>query len=170
MRQHRQLRRQTLFRQRLRDVRLPAARALHARAESICLAELEADVLGRLDERFGRHVSAPQMADALVFGRQRRSSGRDAVQRGDVFVALGVHHRLAFARRRLGREAQRLVDDGEIALIVQEARVGVHLGVDAHPELHIALELGRPGDERIRHGERSERQPRQKGKAGPGRG
>ena len=61
-----------------------------------------------------------------------------------------VYARFVAARRssgaraeKFGREVQLLVDDGEVVLVVQEAAVGIDLGVHADPELHIALELRR---------------------------
>ena len=48
------------------------------------------------------------------------------------------------ARRGVRREVQRVVDDAEVVLVVQEAGVGVDLRVDPDPELHVALELRRP--------------------------
>ena len=49
--------------------------------------------------------------------------------------------RCALGGRRIGREMQRVVDDAEVVLVVQEAGVGVDLRIDADPELHVALEL-----------------------------
>ena len=44
---------------------------------------------------------------------------------------------------------------------MQEARIGVDLGVDANPELNVALELGRARDQVVvRHGERQRAPPR----------
>ena len=67
-------------------------------------------------------------------------------------LALGVDLACALRGRRVGIEMQRLVDDREPVLIVDQAFVGRYLGVDANPELHVRLELGRSGQQVLRGG------------------
>jgi len=43
-------------------------------------------------------------------------------------------------------ELQRLIDHAEVVLVMQQTLVRGHLRVDAYPELHVALELGRTRD------------------------
>ena len=79
VRQNRQLRRQPQVRQRLGDVRLPGAGADQPRAETVRLAQLEADILDRRAQARRCALGAPQLLDPLIFGRQRGVCGiRDA--------------------------------------------------------------------------------------------
>jgi hypothetical protein len=48
------------------------------------------------------------------------------------------------------RVDEAVVDDGEIAFVVQETFVGRDLGVDANPEVHVVLDAGRARDLRLR--------------------
>ena len=102
-----------------------------------CVASLQHD---------GAGIRTPEREQALVFLRQRlaprlgRQRGDDASQRGDMAVAAIVDQALPFARRIAGAEFQRVVDHGEIALVVQETFVGVDFGVDANPEVHVLLD------------------------------
>jgi hypothetical protein len=49
-------------------------------------------------------------------------------------------------RHGAGLEVHRLVDDREVAVVVEEPLGSAHRGVDADPELDVALEFGRAGD------------------------
>ena len=69
-----------------------------------------------------------------------------------IAVALGIDPARALVRRRIGIEMQRLVDDRQLVLIVEEAGVGGDLRVDTDPELHVRLEFGRARQQRVSGG------------------
>ena len=148
VRQHGELCGQSEIRQHLRNMGLPGPGADQPCAESVCLAELEADVLGRRVQPGRGALGPPEVLDALVIRRERRvSRSRDPAQRRPIALALAVHDALALPGRGGRLEVQRVVHHGEVVLVVEESRVGVDLRVDADPELHVALEL-----RRARHG------------------
>ena len=168
VRQHRQLRGQPQIRQCLRDVRLPGAGADQPRAEAVRLAQLEADVVDRRAQAGGCALGAPQVPDPLIILGQRGVCGiRDAVQRGAVALARLVHLALAFSRRGVGSEVQRVVDHAEVVLVVEESRVGIDLRIDADPELHVALQLRRARHGIVLRQGGREREPRAQGRETP---
>src|SRR6185312_13847607 len=91
----------------------------------------------------------------------------DALQRRRDADARGLDHVLALRGAAVGREVQRLVDDAEVVLVVQEAGVGVDLGVDADPELHVALELRRARHDVVRCRASRPRAARERRASGP---
>jgi len=108
------------------------------------LPELEAEVIDGCPQARRGDSIPPQVADALVLRGQRliAAAGNPAQRRG-VPLARLVDQSLSLGWQGVGREVERFVDDTEVALVVKEARVGVDLGVDAYPELHVAFELRR---------------------------
>ncbi len=145
MRERGDLGRQTLRGQRLGNVAFPESGTLQPGAEAVGLAELEADVVGGLPQP-GRVGVRPQLAHALFLGVLGCRAGAEPAQ--DLLVALAGRRNLllARARGRGGVKVQRLVDDRQIALVVDEARIGGNLAVDPHPEVDVRLQGGRLGD------------------------
>src|SRR6185437_5947656 len=138
----------------------------------IRLAELEADVIGRLEQADRRAVVAPELADALIL-EVLRTARRNALQRRDDPIPRGIDFALALALGGIRREVQSVIDDREVVLVVHIPGVRIDLRVHADPELDIALELRRPR-ERIgfrkrrpqrRHCERAEENEREDGSA-----
>ena len=151
VRQHAQLRGHAEVRERLLDVRLPQPRAHQAFAEPVGLAELEAHVLHRAQQPFGRDGGAPQVLDALVLRRQRAGGAGDAAQgRGDVALG-GLHQVLALAGGGVRPELQRLVDHAQVVLVVDEAGIGADLGVDTDPEINVPVELRGLREQLVEH-------------------
>src|SRR6185437_8943629 len=123
------------------DVRLPRAGAHEALEKAIGLAELEADAVRGFEQPRGRAFGAPQIPDALVFRREIAvARGSDAPECSDVTIASLLDEILPLARRGVRAELHRLVDDREVAVVMEEARVRVHLGVHANPELDVPIE------------------------------
>ena len=153
----------------------PRARANETRAKPVRLPELEADVLDRLAQPGRRHVLAPHLLDALiVLGERIGARRRNPAQRGAVAAASLVHQSLPLAGRGTWREMQGVVNDRQVVLVMEEARVRVDFRVDADPELHVPLELRRArhgglGGEPARHCEPGE-QPAQQPADGSARG
>ena len=159
MRQHRDLGREPGRSQRASDVRFPGTGALEPGAEAIGLAELEAHVVGRQSHAL-RVGPRPQLAHALFLGALWRGARAELAQNRLVTLARPGHLPLALARRQLGIEAQRFVDDRQVALVVYETLVGGNLAVDPHPETDVGLEFGRLRD-RLGRGRPEQRGPQQ---------
>jgi hypothetical protein len=160
MRQRGQLGRQAMGREGTRDMPFPGARALHARAEAVGLAHLETHALRGFAQARRRGIGPEGFAEALFVGIELVCTGSQALEHQHDLLALCVH---GIAPRRggdVGRKLQLAVDDGQIALVVQEAFAGTDLGVDADPEVHVFLQLG--GERQVLAGRRGQgKQPEQ---------
>ena len=86
------------------------------------------------------------MRRVRLVARQRRFAGREPLEQVLVVLARGIDLLLALRGRETWFEVQCLVHDRQVARVVDIALVGGHQAVDAHPELHVDLELGRLGD------------------------
>ncbi len=157
MRQHTELARQAQIRQRLLDMRLPQSRAHQALAETVRLAQLEANVLHGTEHAGGCIGIAPHVADVLILGRQRTGGVRNALQRRHDPRAMTLNQALALPGRHARVELNRLVDHAQVVLIVQEAGVGADLGIDADPEVHVTIERRRLRKILIQHPRRRRR-------------
>ena len=150
MRQRDELRRQLRRGEHGRDVFAPSARALDPATEPVGLTELEADIGERRRERTGVGVPAERVAPDFVDPRgialQRLPGGErlgGGAQRRGPAVARGgdgLAPRVG-PRRRIGQRRD-AVDHAEVACVVHEALPRADLGVDADPEVDIALQLG----------------------------
>ena len=165
MRQHRDLGRQALRGQAPGDVLFPDAGALETGAEAIGLPELEAHVVGRLQQLLWRDIGPQALHAPLVVILRHGATGQVA-QHLPVVLARRFHLRLAFPRRQVGREMQRLVHDAQAALIVDVAFVGRDLAVDPHPETYIGLEFGGLQDAGIGSAHRLRQQHRRQAQQG----
>jgi len=172
-----------VLRQDAGDVGLPAARPDDAVAELVGLAELEADASAGLLEGAVADAVGEEREHALLVGAEAGASAAGQAGQDRVVLVLGGLHLLrAGAAAGAAREPDALVDDAHLARVVDQATVGPHLGVHAHPEADLVLQLRRARERvrlgpRTRRGEpRPEQQPEQerdaqrRGGGGDGRG
>src|SRR6266481_2413390 len=142
MRERGDLRGHSMLRQGARDLLFPYGGPNQSFMKSIRLSQLEAYPLDRVAKiRRGCPLAecvqyAPLMRREIVGRTRRKPLQQTRVAR----LCLG---NAPFPlRRRGGRiEAQYLVDQAEIPIVVEQALVGGDFRVDANPEAHIALEL-----------------------------
>ena len=137
VRQRGELDRQPALGEDAAHVALPAALPDQAGAELVGLAELEAHLAGgaraawrpRRRSGTGPARAAPRRRGCCA-GRSRGAAARPGSARG-----AGAGSAPGRAARRLARQAHRLVDEREVLAVVQQPAAGVHLAVDALPEL-----------------------------------
>ena len=135
--------------------------------KSIRLSQLEAYSLDRVAKVAWACLIAEGVQDALLMGREIVGRGRrKPLQQARVARFRLCDAPFSLRRRGAGIEAQHLVDQAEIPIVVQQALVGGDLGIDANPKAHVLLELrwmreriGRLGACRKVVEERREQQP-----------
>src|SRR5690606_16898198 len=128
MRQRRQLWRQAQLGESARDMPFPDARTLEALAETVRLAELEAQASGGRAEPGRGGVFAEGLLDALLFAAEVAGASGQALEHGFDLLALFVHHITALARLDVRTECQLAIDDRQVGIVVQETFAGGDLG------------------------------------------
>ena len=132
------------------DIGLPLSRADQPFVEPVGLAELEPDPVDGVQEILGPGFVPERIEDALFMRCQiGRGPRRKALQERRVTCLRFRHAALALGRRRCRIEAQYLVDQLEVPIVVDQALIGGDFGIDAYPEADVRLERRGMG-ERIR--------------------
>ncbi len=142
MRERRDLCGHSMLRQGARDLLFPYRGPNQPVMKSIRLSQLETYPLDRVAKICRSRPLAEGVQDAPLM----RHEIVDRTRRKPLQQARVARLRLCNApfplRRRGGRiEAQYLIDQAEIPIIVEQALVGGDFRVDANPKAHIALEL-----------------------------
>lgn len=135
-----------------RNVVGPRASADQPCPEAVRLTQLEPDALQGPPEALRRRLFGKHLADALRIGARLRILVGEPLQRVAITRPQLLDERPAVRGRRSGRVFNNVVDDVEVAVVVQQATRGGELGVDAQPELHIPFEFRRPGNLRFTQG------------------
>ena len=139
-----------------RDVRLPCRRPDQSLVKSVRLPKLEADAVDGVVKLCGGRILAEGMQDAPFMGGEISGvAGREPPQQRGVACFRLRHSPLALLRGRGRIEAQHLVHQPEIPIIVQQSLIRGDLGVHADPEAHVGSSSGgcANGSEIIRGGE-----------------
>src|SRR5579862_862775 len=101
-------------------MRLPCRCTHQSGPKAIGLPELEAHVVGSPGEPCWAGVLAPESEYVALFIVRRRRTAPQAQQHVMKALALGFDLVLALAVGAVGVEMQRLVDDRQVALVVNE--------------------------------------------------
>ncbi len=134
------------------DVIAPATGADHTVAEFVGLTPLEPNPTRGVAERLVGYALGPERQDALLhFTQTGALSGGEGAKRR--FVALLRLRDAALARppREILWHHHAFIDDAQVAVVVEQARVRGDLGVDTGPERDHRLD-GRGAGENLRAG------------------
>ncbi len=160
VRQRCELARQAHLGERRRDVLAPGAGTHDAFAEAIRLTELEAHALRRIVESRTPRALRPQVEHALLLLAQVGGAGGQAIQDARVLLLRVVDALGALPRRKVAGQLHDLVDDAQIVLVVQQAALGRHLGIDLAPERDVRLQLGGTNERVLLRGRGQRREAR----------
>ena len=115
--------------------------------EAVGLTQLKTNALDGLAEPRRRGFVAELIQNAPLVGREVFGIARRKAPQQRGIARLGLlDDVLALPRRIGGIEAQHLVNQSQVPVVVQQPLLGRDLGVDADPEAHIGLELRRIGE------------------------
>ena len=152
------------------DVVQPASRPHHTRLEAPRQTTLEAQPAGSAGQPL--FMAGKQRQHACMFGVEGPAlTRRQRLENGRVAALDGAHHPRALAATA-GWQVDALVDDVQVLIVVQQAAVGIDLGVHACPERDGRLQRTRAwqhsavADRLVRNtvGVRADGQARQHGK------
>ena len=130
--QGRELHRQSHVGEGLPDVIAPGAGPDQTGPELVRLAELEAQAGRARAQRAVRDVVAPQLQDSRLLAVESAPLAAGEMPQLLAIATLDLlDHALARARAGAFGEADHLVNDAEVAAVVDEAAVGSDLGIDA---------------------------------------
>ena len=129
------------------NVLAPGAGADQSGTEFVGLAKLESQASGGVAQRAFAHSLGPQGQNPALFRREIVPFSRSqCVQHLAVAGFELVYLALLRAPAGAGLEPDDLVDDVQVPVVMEKARVRVHFRIHASPEADGRLQLGRPGE------------------------
>ena len=122
-----------------------SAGSLEPGTESIRKSLLEPDAISGISQRLFRHIRRPEVEDALLLGGQLVTpTARQRIQDRLVVLPPRLGSPISFTSAHAGRYVEMLIDNSEIATVVQNALIACVVGKYCDPEADVRLEFSRP--------------------------